>query len=144
MFKLSVITLEKVVFEDDVISVIVPGGDGYFEVLTDHAPIISSIQPGKLVIKDKNSKKSIYAVSGGFFEMVKNKATLLADAIEAEADIDITRAEAALKRAKERIDSQAKDIDMRRAKQDLRRAENRIKVYHEYKARYAHSADFLR
>lgn len=143
MFKLSIITLEKIIFEGDVTSLIAPGGDGYLELLTNHAPIITSLQPGKLTVTDKNLKKMIYAVSGGFLEMVKNNASLLADAIEAESEIDIKRAEEAQKRAKELLASNSPDVDALRAKATLRQAENRIKIHHAFKLKTSHSVENL-
>ncbi len=131
MYLLSIVTPEKVVFEDQVISLIAPGMIGYLEILTDHAPIITSLQPGKLTITDGNKEKLLYAVSGGFLEVSRNKATLLADAIEPASEIDIERAEQALERARKRIDSRAREIDIPRALAALKRAENRIRIYNE-------------
>jgi F-type H+-transporting ATPase subunit epsilon len=132
MYQLSITTPEKVVFEDQVYSLIAPGTVGYLEILTDHAPIITSLQPGKLIVSDSNREKLIYAVSGGFLEVSGNKATLLADAVEVASQIDLKRAEAALERARQRIESRAREIDIPRAVAALRRAENRIKICGEY------------
>lgn len=143
MFKLSIITLEKIVFEDEVISFVAPGGDGYFEVLTNHAPIIAALEPGKLTVTEKNGKKQFYAVSGGFLEVAKNNAWILPDAIEKESEIDINRAEESAKNAKELLESKPKDIDIRGVKLALRRAENRMKIYHDFKAKTSHSVENL-
>jgi F-type H+-transporting ATPase subunit epsilon len=132
MYLLSITTPEKVVFEDQVYSLIAPGTVGYLEILTDHAPIITSLQPGKLIVTDSNGEKLIYAVSGGFLEVSGNKATLLADAVEVASQIDLKRAEAALERARQRIESRAREIDIPRTVAALRRAENRIKIHGEY------------
>src|SRR5574341_97905 len=131
MYNLSIVTPEKVVFEDQIISLIAPGTVGYLEILTDHAPIITSLQPGKLTVTDKNKEKLVYAVTGGFLEVSRNQATLLADAIEPATEIDLERAQNALDRAKTRIESKPREIDIPRATAALKRAENRIIVYHE-------------
>lgn len=131
MYHLSIVTPEKVVFEDQVISLIAPGTVGYLEILTDHAPIITSLQPGKLTVTEKNREKLVYAVSGGFLEVSHNRATLLADAVEPAGQIDLERAEKAKERARQRIESKAKEIDIPRAVAALKRAENRIRIYNE-------------
>lgn len=130
-FSLSILTPENTVFQDQVYSIIIPGADGYFEVLAYHAPIISLIQPGKLTITDKNHQKFVYAVTAGIIEVSQNKANLLIDALESLADIDLARAKTAYERAYNRIASQDKDIDLIRAKKALERAENRIEIFQE-------------
>jgi F-type H+-transporting ATPase subunit epsilon len=123
MFKLSVVTPEKTVFEQDATSIVAPGVMGYLGILTDHAPLITPLIAGKLEVKDTSGKESIFFISGGFLEVSKNIATILADAIEKPQDIDIPRARAAEKRARERLAHRSeKDIDAARAEAALQRA----------------------
>jgi F-type H+-transporting ATPase subunit epsilon len=82
MFDLMIVTPEKIVYQGQVKAVVIPGTLGFFEVLTNHAPIISSIKQGELRITDANEQRLAYAITGGLFEFSKNKATVLADAIE--------------------------------------------------------------
>lgn len=138
MYSLSVVTLEKLIFEGEVKSTIAPGGDGYLELLTNHAPIITSLIPGKLTIVAPDGKRSIYAVSGGFLEMSHNSASVLADAVELAEEIDIRRAEESMLRAQEKLENSPENIDLPRAKNALKRAENRIKIYREFKAKTTH------
>lgn len=128
MYHLIVLTPVKTIFEDEVYSMIAPGGLGYLEILTDHAPIVTSLQPGKLEITDRHHQKLVYAVSGGFLEVYHNEANLLADAAEAIPEIDLPRAEAARDRAMKRIEARDPELDLPRAKRALKRAENRIKL----------------
>ena len=82
MFHLFVATPEKVYYDGQVTSVSVPGTSGYFEVLSDHAPIISALVFGKISLKEKDGKTTLWKVSGGFIEMLENNATILADSLE--------------------------------------------------------------
>ncbi len=127
MYKLSVVTQEKVLFEEDVSSLIAPGAQGYLGILTDHAPLITSLVPGKLTIKDTKGSENFYAISGGFLEVSNNRATILADAVEPLEDIDLSRAESALQRARERL-QKPESIDLERARKAKERAENRLKL----------------
>lgn len=138
MFALSVVTLEKLIYEGEVRAIIAPGGDGYLELLTNHAPIITSLIPGKLTIVPPEGNRLIYAVSGGFLEMSHNSASVLADALEHPEDIDIARAEESLAKAQKMIEEKSFDIDLPRAKEALKRAENRIKIYRDFKAKTSH------
>lgn len=81
-FQLFFAIPEQIVFNGDVLSVIVPGSVGSFEALKNHAPILSTLTLGKVEILDKNKKKFFWDISGGYFEMSHNQATLLADSVE--------------------------------------------------------------
>lgn len=129
MYKLAIVTPEKRFYEDEVNSLIAPGSLGYLGILTDHAPLITELVPGKLTVKDSKDQERIFSLSGGFLEVLKNNVTILADSIEPAEKIDMQRAEAALKRAKDRLRSKDKDIDIPRAEFALTRALNRVKIY---------------
>jgi F-type H+-transporting ATPase subunit epsilon len=130
MFLLNIVTPGKIFYEEEVSSLIAPGVEGYLGVLTDHAPLITSLVPGKLTVK-KDSKNSevVLAVCGGFLEVLKNKVVILADAVEFAKDIDFERAEKALKRANQRLKSKEKEIDIPRALAAFKRAQNRIAIW---------------
>jgi F-type H+-transporting ATPase subunit epsilon len=129
MYKLSIVTPEKKFYEDEVNSLIAPGSLGYLGILTDHAPLITELVPGKLTLKDSKNQEKIFAISGGFLEVLKNNVSILADAIEPTEGIDFQRAEDALKRAKERLESRDEKVDVPRAEFALTRALNRIKIF---------------
>ncbi len=132
MFTLSIVTPEKVFYEAEIKSLVVPGTEGYLGVLSQHAPLITALIPGKIQFRDANDKISILAVSGGFLEVSNNKATLLADAVEHADEIDIERAQAAYEREKNRLISAGKDetnIDLPSVRAAIERAANRIKIY---------------
>jgi F-type H+-transporting ATPase subunit epsilon len=133
MFTLSIVTPEKIYFEGEVSSIIVPGSQGYLGVLTDHAPLITAVNPGKLTVKDKSGKEFILAVSFGFFEISSNHATLLVDSAEHLPDINPDRARQSLERAKQRLAEHRPEIDSGRAQRSLERARNRLRILREMK-----------
>ena len=75
--QLEILTPERKVFTGDVYGIMLPGTEGSFEVLEHHAPIIASLGKGKMkVLKDKTHSET-YEISGGFIEMLNNKASVM-------------------------------------------------------------------
>jgi F-type H+-transporting ATPase subunit epsilon len=75
----EILTLEEVLFSKEAVSVIVPGANGTFEMLDNHAPIISTLQTGTVKITDTNNQQTSIELIGGSIEMSNNKVTILAD-----------------------------------------------------------------
>ena len=128
MFKLAVVTPERIIYEENVVSIIAPGEVGYLGIMSNHAPIITSLKPGKLSVKDDSGKEINLAISGGFLENSNNVCTVLADSAEFAADIDLERAKESLDRARQRIRNAAGEIDVPRAQAAFDRAKNRLRI----------------
>ena len=79
--KIEIITPDKKVFEGEIKSVRVPGKKGSFQVLKDHAPIISTLDNGPVMIVDEENKEINYEISGGVIEVKANVIILLADSV---------------------------------------------------------------
>ena len=134
MLRLSIVTPEKTFMDEEVNSLVVPGTEGYLGILSNHAPLITALKPGRIEYRDADDRINFLAVSGGFLEVSDNVATLLADSIESADAIDIERAQVAYEREKKRLVSAGAgetDIDLPSVKAALERAANRIKVYNE-------------
>ena len=125
--RLEIVTAERVVYSEDVDILVAPGIDGELGILPRHAPLLTALKPGEIrVVKD--GEDSFVAVSGGFLEVLGNKVTILADTAEHAEEIDLQRAEEALKKAQERAASRAPDMDLERAMSSVRRSQARLKV----------------
>lgn len=124
---LEIITPSKLGFKGEIKSLTVPGSAGSFQVLFNHAPILSTFEIGKIKLEDNEGKELEFATGGGTIEVLENKILILADSFESKEDINIDRAKQSYSRAKERISSHGKDIDMLRAEASLNRAMNRLK-----------------
>jgi len=83
-FRLQIVTAERVVFDSDVTSIIAPGTVGYLGVLANHAPLLTTLVPGKLTLR-RDDHVSEYRISGGFLEVFNNVATILCDSFETMA-----------------------------------------------------------
>lgn len=134
MFRLSIVTPEKIEYEGDVRSLTAPGADGYLGILSHHAPLITALKPGKIEFRDASDRVHVLAVSNGFLEVSKNRATILADAIETADEIDIERAREAYERSKAQLISAGKSetgIDLPSVRAAMERAANRIRIYND-------------
>ena len=128
-FYLEILTPSKKVFEGNVLSVTLPGTVGEFQILHDHAPIISSLEVGRMKLRSTSEAESVYAISNGVAEGLKNKVLILVRSIENIDDIDISRAEKAAERARKRLsDRNNPEVDVARAEAALQRALNRMKL----------------
>jgi len=129
-FQLSVITQARTLMTGEALSVTAPGTEGYLGIWANHAPLVTALQPGKLTVKDGKGEESIYALSGGFLEVSRNVVTILADAIEEPSAIDYKRAKAAAERARKRLAGPRADVDVSRAEAALKRAILRMSMAH--------------
>ncbi len=112
--RLEIVTAEREVYSDDVEAVNAPGAEGDLGILPHHAPLMTSLQPGELMIR-KEGRDEYMVVSGGFLEVMGNRVTILADACERSDEIDEQRAQEAMQRAQERIANRTADLDLEQA-----------------------------
>ncbi|HBE41427.1 MAG TPA: ATP synthase F1 subunit epsilon [Bacteroidales bacterium] len=79
--KVEIITPDYKVFEGEIKSIRVPGKKGSFQVLKDHAPIISTLENGPVIMVDQEGLETIYEINGGVIEVRMNKIILLAESV---------------------------------------------------------------
>jgi F-type H+-transporting ATPase subunit epsilon len=98
----EIVSQDRTVFQGDVDIVILPGVAGEMGILPHHAPVLTILKYGVIKVR-QNGKEELFAVAGGMAEVQPEIVTILADAAENIAEIDITRAKAAKKRAEEAL-----------------------------------------
>jgi len=125
--KLDIVTAERTVLSEEVDIVVAPGTEGQLGILPGHAPLMTMLQPGELMVR-KGGEESYFAVTGGFLEVRPDRVVILADAAERAEEIDVTRAEEARRRAQERLAGAVTSIDVGRAEAALGRSLARLKV----------------
>ena len=125
--ELEIVTAEQQIYSGDASAVVADGIEGQLGILPHHAPLITMLKPGELLIR-KDREETYMAITGGFLEVRPDKVIILADACERCDDIDLERAEAAKHRAEERLKTHIPGIDLQRAEAALRRSMIRIKV----------------
>lgn len=126
-FRLEIVTAERMIFSEDVSAVIAWGVEGQLAILPHHAPLMTMLQPGDLMIR-KDKEEEYVVISGGFLEVRPDKVIILADACERADEIDIARAEEAKKRAQETMKAAPLTADAAMAEASLRRSLARLKV----------------
>ncbi|MEE9167351.1 MAG: ATP synthase F1 subunit epsilon [Candidatus Neomarinimicrobiota bacterium] len=126
-FHLDIVTPTKALDLGDVNYLRAPGVDGLFGVMSGHRDSVFAIDIGGVkVVRD--GKELFFATGRGYAEVTGQKAQLLVESIEPADKIDVSRAESALKRAKERLASDEVGIDRQRAETALARAINRLEM----------------
>ncbi len=123
----EIVTAERAVYSDEVDVVVAPGVEGQLAILPNHAPLMTMLQPGELMVRKAGEEESIF-VSGGFLEVQANKVTVLADTAERAEEIDTARAEEARRRAEQRVATPASEADHARAQAAMLRSLMRLKV----------------
>ncbi len=132
-FDVEIVTPERRVYNDKIKMITLPGTEGEFQVLFNHAPLLSTFEVGRIQVVDAAEKMQVFATSGGTVEVLKNKVLVLAESVERAEEIDIERAEAAINRAKERLAYKEINIDSMRAEGSLARAKNRAEIAKKFK-----------
>lgn len=126
-FKVSIVTAEQTLLETEATSLTLPGIAGYLGVLANHAPLVTALVPGTMTMKTPDGgPDSVFFVSNGFVEVARNEVSVMVDACEPAPDIDVTRAELALERAKERLGHRDEKVDVVRADAAMARAKARL------------------
>jgi len=124
----DIVTAERLVLsEAGVDEVVVPGIEGELAVLPMHAPLLTMIKPGVMVIK-RGSDETEMAITGGFLEVREDKVTILADAAERAEEIDVARAEEARRRAEQQLERRDSEADLVSAAAQLQKALLRLRV----------------
>jgi F-type H+-transporting ATPase subunit epsilon len=124
---LEIVTPDRSVITDRVDEVEIPGAEGYFGVLPGHTPLLAMLQVGELWYR-KGTTVSYISIAFGFAEVLPDRVTILAQIAERADEIDIARAEAAKRRAEERITKPVADMDYERARIALMKSLIRLQV----------------
>jgi F-type H+-transporting ATPase subunit epsilon len=131
----EVVTQERKVFEErEADIVVIPGSEGEMGVLPHHAPVLTTMGFGELVIR-KAGREERFVIYGGVVDIRPNKVIVLADLAESSFELDEQKIEAARERAAEMMQQGVPEAQNRSAALELRRAELALKVKLKLKSR---------
>jgi F-type H+-transporting ATPase subunit epsilon len=124
---LEIVTPDKALVRETVDEVQVPAAEGYLGILPGHAPLLATLQVGQLTYRSGQHTTGLH-VAFGFVEILPDRVTVLAQVAERAEDIDVERAEAAKRRAEERITHPTATIDFERARVAMMKSLIRLQV----------------
>jgi len=132
--QLHIVSADRSLVNESVDEVEIPGADGYFGVLPGHTPLLALLGAGELWYR-QGQEKHYLLIAFGFAEVQPDRVTILAQTAERPHEIDLARAEAAKKRAEERLSRPTLDMDAERARIALLKSLIRIQVASRVKIR---------
>jgi F-type H+-transporting ATPase subunit epsilon len=125
---LEIVTPERLAYRDEVDVVVVPGIDGELGILPHHAPLVSTLGAGELLIR-KSGREEFFAIIGGFVQVRPDKVVVMAETADLASEIDVERAERARREAERTLETGATEpADLAAAQAALRNALLRIRV----------------
>jgi len=125
---LEIVTPSKIIFSGNVNSVTVPGELGSFQILYNHAPIISNLTIGEIKIKTIPGETLHYAANGGFVMVIKNRVTIVSDSLINAKEIDVKKNQEELSKLKEEIKEKRKSGGVETLETKIAQLENQIRV----------------
>ena len=128
IFILRIYAAEKVFYEGECKSLIIPAVNGQFGVLAHHSNMIAAIVPGILSYKNKEGEEVVASVSSGLIKVEDNDVLVLVDSIERPEEIDVNRAKKAAAKAKEELLQKRTVQEYKQAQANLARAISRLKL----------------
>lgn len=127
MIKAKVVTPNGIYKQFDTPFINITSKDGERGILPNHVPVVFMLDIGKMETSENNEKK-VYAISGGMFYFENKQANIIVNSIEAKEDIDVNRALASKERQLEKLEKKDPNMDLKRAQVALKRALNRIEI----------------
>jgi F-type H+-transporting ATPase subunit epsilon len=125
--QLQIVSAERLLVNEQVDEVQIPGSEGYLGVLPGHTPLLATLQVGELWYRRAQDKHYL-SIAFGFVEVQPDRVTILAQIAESAHEIDLARAEAAKRRAEERLSKPTTDMDFERARVAMLKALVRLQV----------------
>jgi F-type H+-transporting ATPase subunit epsilon len=132
----EIVTAERVVYSGEVDVVVAPGMEGQLAILPSHAPLITTLQHGELLVRRGGEEIAMF-VQGGFMEVSGNRVTVLADVAERAEEIDIERAEEAKRLAESQLREPRPEMDLATAEAALKRSMLRLKIAERRKKKHS-------
>src|SRR5215210_3727181 len=125
--QLQIVSADRLLVNQQVDEVEIPGADGYFGVLPGHTPLLATLQVGELWYRQGQDKHYLM-IAFGFAEVQPDRVTILAQVAERADEIDVARAEGAKRRAEERLARPMADVDFERARVAMMKSLTRLQV----------------
>jgi F-type H+-transporting ATPase subunit epsilon len=126
--RLEIVSAEKNIYSDEVSAVVAPSIEGEIAILDNHAPLLTSLQPGEVRIIKNSDEDTFLYLSGGFIEVLGNHVTILADAAERVEEIEESKVQEAIQQAEEQLNTGQSGIDLANTLASMRKDQIRLKI----------------
>jgi F-type H+-transporting ATPase subunit epsilon len=128
LLEIDIVTPQRIIYSGKAESVSVPGTQGPFQVLFNHAPIVSSLDIGAIKILNEDHSETIYATDGGFVEVLKNRVSVVVETADEASSIDTSNASAKIEELKITLDATQNYTQRDELKRDIAKLENRVRI----------------
>ncbi|MBS1536432.1 MAG: ATP synthase F1 subunit epsilon [Bacteroidetes bacterium] len=128
LLEIDIVTPQRVIYSGKAESVSIPGSKGPFQVLFNHAPIVSSLDIGVIKILNEDHDEIIYATDGGFVEVLKNRVSVVVETAEEASTIDPSTAKTKIESLRVTLDATQNYTQRDELKKDIAKLENRVRI----------------
>ncbi|MBK9247389.1 MAG: ATP synthase F1 subunit epsilon [Ignavibacteria bacterium] len=128
LIKIDIVTPQRIIFSGVGESISVPGTKGPFQVLHNHAPIVSSLDIGVIKILNEDQTETLFATDGGFVEVVSNNVSVIVETAEEASTINTTKIAGEIDSLKSTLDATTNVTLRDELKKDIHKLENRVRV----------------
>jgi len=128
LLDIDIVTPQKIIFSGKCISVAIPGAQSPFQVLYNHAPIVSALEIGAIKIVNEDNSEIVYATEGGFVEVLKNRVSIVVETAEQAAEINTEAALATIAELQQQLEFTTAISQREQLKHAISIQENRVRI----------------
>ena len=128
LIQIDIVTPQRIIYSGVAESISVPGTKGPFQVLHNHAPIVSSLDIGAIKILNEDQTETLFATDGGFVEVLKNKVSVIVENAEEASTINVTKITGEIERLKGTLDVTTNVTLRDELKKDIHKLDNRVRI----------------
>ncbi len=128
LIQIDIVTPQRVIYSGVGESISVPGTKGPFQVLHNHAPIVSSLDVGAIKIMNEDQTETHFATDGGFVEVLKNKVSVIVETAEEASSINVAKVTGEIESLKSTLDATTNVTLRDELKKDIHKLENRVRI----------------
>lgn len=128
LLDIDIVTPQRIIFSGKCISVAIPGALSPFQVLYNHAPIVSALEVGAIKIVNEDNSEVVYATEGGFVEVLQNRVSIVVETAEQAAEINTEAALASIAELQQQLEYTTTISQREQLKHAISIQENRVRI----------------
>jgi len=128
LIDIDIVTPQRIIFSGKCVSVALPGAQSPFQVLYNHAPIVSALEIGAIKIVNEDNSELVYATEGGFVEVLQNRVSIVVETAEQSSEINTESALASIEELKQQLEFTTTIHQREQLKHAISIQENRVRI----------------